>query len=365
MLLIGSYLTVMQLSPATGATDSNGSLTQKLDPYYIDISSKTDFDNEKDRGTGTPGDPYVIENRVINLSGDSMGGISIFGTGYHFIIQNCVFIGDIYYSGIEIWEAANGTIINNTLTNFRYGISVKGASNINITHNNLSENNWRGLELAYVLESSQLIRVINNTMVGNELQSGCRVDWVYNCTFINNTFNNNGAKGFWLKNARFNVITDNVANDNGDYGFLVEYAHFNNFTHNNADGNPVDGFRSSDSSHNNFINNTVNDSGGFGFHFNNATYSKLINNTVTNNAEHGILVTYYSSYNTITYNTIRGNGWDCIFQDSTSIGNIITNNECDQTENGGIPGFELHLIFLSIITLLEITIFLKKQIIID
>ena len=362
MLLILSYLAVIQQSPATVTTVSDETLTQKLDPYYIDISSKTDFDNEKDRGTGTPEDPYVIENRVVNLSGDNMGGISIFGTGYHFIIQNCVFIGDEYYSGIEIWTAHNGTLINNTLTNFRYGISVKGASNINITYNNLSNNNWRGLELAYVLTYSQFIRVINNTMVANKLQSGCRVDWVYNCTFINNTCNDNGAKGFWLKNAKYNVVENNVANDNGDYGFLVEYAHFNNFTYNSADGNPVDGVRCSNSIYNNFINFTVNDSGHHGFDLTNASHSKLINNTVTNNGEHGFLITYYSSYNTITFNTMRNNGWMCLFQDtSTCTGNIIANNDCDEAGDGGVPGFGGFFAFLGILLLIYVAILLRNH----
>ncbi|TFG04242.1 MAG: right-handed parallel beta-helix repeat-containing protein, partial [Promethearchaeota archaeon] len=320
LLVIASYCAVMQLTPGIEGVDSGAPLMVKVDPYYIEIYSKTGFETHKDSGNGTLGSPYVIENRVINMTGQLKGGISIFGTGYHFIIRNCVLIGDNYYAGIEIWNAANGTLMNNTITKFRYGISVKGASMVNISENQLNYNHWRGLELAYVLASSHSIQVINNTMMGNVLQSGCRVEWVYDCTFINNTFNNNGAKGLWLKNAHGSIVTNNVANANGDYGFLVEYAHLNNFTHNRAHGNPVSGFRATNSITNHFINNTVTGSGEHGFQLINASQSHLLNTTITNNGYHGILVTYHSSYNTIMYNTIQGNGWDCIFQDSTSIG---------------------------------------------
>ena len=338
LLILMPLLMMLQPNFSIDLNNSNAPLTKKLD--YIDINGYSDFvTHSTPGGDGTPGNPFVIENLNLNLSSYDCG-ISIFGTDYHFIIRNCQFFGGGYESGIEIWNAANGTITNNTMTNYRYGILVKGATNINITINNLSYNSWRGLEVYSILASSQFIRVINNTMVSNVAQSGCVVDWVYNSTFINNTCNNNGAKGFRIENSEDIVFINNTANNNGDYGFLVEYSHNNNFTHNTAIGNPLDGFRISDSINNQFYNNSVIGNIGCGFQLVNATYSILTNNTVKNNEKHGIKLWYYSSHNNITLNTIQGNGWDCIYESDTCINNIIDEELCSIGNGGEIPGFQ-------------------------
>jgi parallel beta-helix repeat protein len=330
------------------ASNADEPLTARLDPYYIDINGQSDFETWASSGNGMAGTPYIIENRYVNLSGQSKGGIKIFGTGYYFIIRNCIFIGDGFYSGVEIWEAQNGAVINSTFTNFRYGISVKGASNINITRNNLSRNNWRGLELAYVLGPSQFIRVINNTMADQELQCGCRVEWVSNCIFINNTFNNNGAKGLSLTNAHYNTIENNSANNNGDFGFLVEKSYFNNFTRNTACGNPLDGIRVSDSFNNTFYQNTVKGNDEYGFELDNTSYCTFTNNTVMDNGDRGILLVYHSSHNTFSLNIFAGNGGECIYIAPTCEYNEIKDNTCDYIENGEVAGFEFLLSFLSL-----------------
>lgn len=360
LLVIMPFLTTIQPKLSTSMYDSDAPLKKRFD--YIDIIGFPSFQSAANGGgTGTPGDPFIIENLTLDLSGYD-NGISIFGTGYHFIIRNCHFIGDGDESGILITDAANGTIYNNSMTNFRYGITIKGATNVNITQNNLTQNNWRGLELYYILAPSYFIRVINNTMVGNVLQSGCRVEWVYNCTFINNTCNNNGAKGFWLANSESNIVINNTAINNGDYGFLIEDSHYNNFTHNTAIGNPLDGFRVSDSIQNRFYQNTAEGNTEYGFQLLNATHSTLTNNTILNNGGHGILLTYYSSYNTITLNTIHGNGEDCIYESPTCVGNTIANNDCDQSSDG-IPGFQwlISLLGLSLAILILLAVMQKRR----
>jgi parallel beta-helix repeat protein len=339
-LVVLPWISAIQSHPSLIAANLNGPITQNLDPYEIDINSKTDFDTYSDSGTGTPGDPYIIENRTIDLTGQLKGGISIFGTGYHFIIRNCYLIGDDDYAGILIWEAENGTLTNNTITNFQYGIQIKGASYVNITHNILTANYWRGLEIAYVLASSQFIDVINNTITNQDLQSGCRVDWAYHCTFINNTCNHNAAKGLWLANADDNLVLNNTANNNGDYGFLVEDANFNNFTLNTAIGNPLNGFRADDCHNLTFHLNTAIDNEESGYEWLNVSYSSFTNNSAILNGFHGLLLTYYSAHNTITENTFEQNARECIFESSTCSDNQIENNNCDSVDGGGIPGFQ-------------------------
>ncbi|TFF89472.1 MAG: hypothetical protein EU549_00440, partial [Promethearchaeota archaeon] len=100
-----------------------------------------------------------------------------------------------------------------------------------------------------------------------------------------------------------------------------------------------------------------------------ASHSTLINNTIKNNVKHGIIITYYSTYNTIKYNTILGNGWDCIFESTGTANNIIEDNICDDTdETTPIPGYQLMLI-ISALTFLVIPLIIitkkREQIVIS
>jgi parallel beta-helix repeat protein len=151
-----------------------------------------------------------------------------------------------------------------------------------------------------------------------------------------------------MTDTRDTVFIDNTANNNGNWGFYLDDTHSCNFSRNIAsESQGLSGFRVEDSSDNRFVNNTACDNQDYGFALMNATDSLFTNNTVKNNGAHGFLVTYYSSYNTITFNTIEGNGGDCIFVSSTCVGNTIANNECDDPEVE-IAGFELPLTLLGI-----------------
>ena len=241
------------------------------------------------------------------------------------------------------------------------GTSYKGTVNINITHNRLTSNDWRGIQVESYFNPAQFIRVINNTIVDQNLQSGCRVVWAYNCTFINNTCSNNGAKGLWIYNSQDIIVLNNTANNNGDYGFLIEDTHNANYSQNTAKNNPGDGFDVEDSTNIRLVNNTADSNTGYGFQFDNVSFSTLFNNTVLNNGKHGILLTYYSSDNLITLNTIRGNGWDCIYESPTCENNIIENNKCDQPGGGGIPGFQWLISLFGLTTAISLLTGLKPK----
>ena len=62
LLVVLPLLTVIISSPSMIAADFDEPLTHKLDPVYINIDSKPDFETYSSTGTGTPGDPYIIEN---------------------------------------------------------------------------------------------------------------------------------------------------------------------------------------------------------------------------------------------------------------------------------------------------------------
>ena len=80
-------------------------------------------------GNGTAGDPYIIENYVINAS--SAHGINISNTDPYFILRNCTVTGvpGYMYYGIYLDNVLNAQILNNTLQTTFEGIYLFSTQN--------------------------------------------------------------------------------------------------------------------------------------------------------------------------------------------------------------------------------------------
>ncbi|GAI30298.1 unnamed protein product, partial [marine sediment metagenome] len=113
-------------------------------------------------GSGTPADPYIIENWVIDASGAH--GIRIENTTKYFVIRNClVENGGSSYYGIYLENVINGKIENNTCrSTSHYGILLYYSSDVNLT-NNTCESNSYGISLS----SSDNCTIENNTCGSN------------------------------------------------------------------------------------------------------------------------------------------------------------------------------------------------------
>ncbi|MHA1345451.1 MAG: hypothetical protein ACTSO3_03560, partial [Candidatus Heimdallarchaeaceae archaeon] len=74
------------------------------DPLFIDNDS--DLAGNSTSGSGTVGDPYVIENLSIVTSEDT--GIEILSTTKNFVIRNCFIDANLY--GILIYIVAYNTV---------------------------------------------------------------------------------------------------------------------------------------------------------------------------------------------------------------------------------------------------------------
>jgi len=119
------------------AYDLSGYVTS--DPLYIE----NDIDLAgNSTGSGTEGDPYVIEN--LSIVTTDIIGIYISFTTKNFVIRDCFIDADLY--GIYIYNAAAGTveIDNNTLYNNEGGISVIATDSVNVT-NNYCDGNDKGI----------------------------------------------------------------------------------------------------------------------------------------------------------------------------------------------------------------------------
>ena len=79
----------------------------------IYIDNDTDFVSLGCPGSGTPENPYRIENKSIIID-DFSPGIKVFATTKHFVIQNCYF--EKVRRGIELdYVASNTSIIRNNV----------------------------------------------------------------------------------------------------------------------------------------------------------------------------------------------------------------------------------------------------------
>jgi parallel beta-helix repeat protein len=149
--------------------------TLKMYRIYIDDSdptrnwTKTASDNDWCTGSGTWGDPYVIENLFIKGNGTG-GMIYVKYSSRPFIIRNCWF----NYSGIEQYDVGvclqfttNGTVEGNIFTYTRGGVTIEHHSTNNTIHNNImiSDHTTAGIGRAIDMGAASN----NNTISKNKI----------------------------------------------------------------------------------------------------------------------------------------------------------------------------------------------------
>lgn len=324
------------------------------------INSNGDFVSYASDGSGNITHPWIIENKVFNLTGQSKHGIHIEDTTAYFIVRNCLIFGasgDNY--GIFLDNVDNGQLINNTLNSNRVGIELRGSININMTDNICNTNRWYGIRLwNYLSGSNQWIRIVNNTVNGQISYDGILIEASDYCTLINNTCNNNYGQGIWLDDSHFNTLIGNNAHGNGNSGILMKPSNNNTLTLNIATGNYYHGIRMDTSVFNTLYLNIANNNYGDGFHLSNADYCNITLNVANNNHGNGIGLTFSSNSNYITLNVLHGNEYVCISESDTCSDNTIQDNDCDEG-TGGIPGFHYYTVFL--ILGLAMVLYLEKR----
>lgn len=150
----------------------------------IDIDSDEDFVTLGFLGSGTTGDPYLIENYHII---SSSRGIFVRNTIKHFIIQNCWIESNDF--AIGFWQIENGTaVINNNTCSSESDISpsihLDEASGVIISEN-LIDGNWIGIEVF----NSRNIVIANNNFTS---ELGLDTFALQNSVIANNSFNKGG-----------------------------------------------------------------------------------------------------------------------------------------------------------------------------
>jgi parallel beta-helix repeat protein len=232
----------------------------------IRINNDTDFVTLGFNGSGTAGDPWIIENYEIDGTGNG-SCIYIGNVTQHFVVRNCVLAnategGDSIYrfnASIMMFNASNGTLQNNTAAGSWYGIYLYNNSHNNTIERNTVHDNG---ECGIILDiGSADIRVDNNTAHGN----GNQGIYLYSAERTRLGFNNassNGRYGIHLYSASNNTIYNCSAGNNTVGGLFLYLGSNGNsvtgsrFAHNDY-GIRVQGSAGNAIFHNEIINNTI------------------------------------------------------------------------------------------------------------
>ena len=244
-------------------------------PIYIDGNAGFTPANGVVAGSGTAGDPYIMESWDINAR--EANGIEIKNTSAHFIIRNCSVHGVGTYFGIYFYNVKNGKIKNVVSDNNFHGIRFYDSSN-NLIQNCVSENNvGKGIWLWYSpnnfvenciarnnnYEDIHLWNSDNNRVEDCTFESNDHGVTIYrsknnvitNCNVRTNNF------GVYIQSSNSNVVTDCII-ENNNFGIAIVSTSNNNLIKNCTLKNNDLGSKISDSSdnnrvyHNNFMGNT-------------------------------------------------------------------------------------------------------------
>ncbi len=203
-------------------TNPKGSAFWTVDYIHIDGNWSDTLKEDWCNGDGSWGNPYVIENVIIDASSSpTENGIFINNSkNDYFIINNCTVtkagIGT-WESGIKLENTNNGSLTNNNCSNnVRMGILLYNDSDNNTISGNTANNNYNGI----FLQNSENNIISGNTANNNDWSGISLLGDSDNNTISGNTANNN-YNGIFLQDSDNNIISGNTVNNNDLYGILL------------------------------------------------------------------------------------------------------------------------------------------------
>ena len=281
-LLVGLLLSFIRTTtPTLVASLSEESpapmLNALVDHEPIVIEYDENFTDYGFPGTGTPGDPYRIENYNITVSSDypiMFGG----DTSKDFVIQNCflktdtnigIYLGKYYDmadgtvnilnnviiseggQGIEMNGGKNSLISGNNITCRYYGILLSGLSDFSTISNNII---YGDEEPGILIENSANMIITKNTCIGNwkglafsgvsdsvithnnlsENECGIGIISSNNLTISNNKIIDQSTRGIEAYTCDNSTFTNNLIQNSFHYAIEFYSGSENNILHHNA-----------------------------------------------------------------------------------------------------------------------------------
>ncbi|KXB07341.1 hypothetical protein AKJ51_01575 [candidate division MSBL1 archaeon SCGC-AAA382A20] len=246
--------------PLMEATDTIDGYTPRK-PIRIDNNAEINASHGVSGGSGTQGDPYIIENKSIDGSGYGYC-IYVGNTTKYFEIRNCSLynasgnLGNYWKNtGIYFYNVENGTADNNNVSsNIGHGIFLGLSDNSTIANNTALNNNYGIVSFA-----SNNNKLVNNTALSNSWH-GIWFDSSNNSVLSDNIASSNNEDGIALSSSNDSILTNNTVSNN-NHGIVFASSNGNKLTNNTitSNDNHSISFASSNNNniyHNNFIDNT-------------------------------------------------------------------------------------------------------------
>lgn len=249
-------------------------------------------------GTGTSGDPYIIENWEIDGSVTGYG-IIIEETDAYYTIRNCYVYearDESASAGIILFLSNNATIENCTIEDCDIGISVDICTNVVID----------GCELEY-----------NGIESSGGFTTGIEIISCDNIIISSNEVTNDYSESIRLYNSYDCILEYNVIFNGTEHGIDFSRS-WDNIIRNNHISYCLNGLYA--------VGDTVG--------FSPVEYNLVYNNTITNNVEKGIYV-YNTENNTFYFNNLLDNPLNVLeYNDLSFNGGYYSNIWYSSTNKG-------------------------------
>ena len=186
-------------------------------------------------GTGAPADPYVIEDLVIDASGNDYGIQVDDSDTYCFKIENCT-VSSATNAGVLLNNSNDGTIDNcdlsfNPGSSNGYGLKVIDCNRTTTTNTRLIGNSY-----AVSISNSDYTNFSYNRL-NTSFSNGMSIYDSDNNTISNNYITDTKNIGLWVVNVESTNITSNIFGDNGgDPSLYMQENNYFNYIYNNTFG---------------------------------------------------------------------------------------------------------------------------------
>ena len=259
-----------------------------------------------------------------NVFSNNAQGINLTGASSYNIENNVIFSNTdgIYLQFSSSNEIASNIIYNQSTAIYAY------QSDYNNLENNIITNNENGVHI----RNSR-----NNTLSYNNLEdniNGTRIYYSIYISVVNNYVSNNSLNGIYLLGSDFSNVSSNFV-ILSERGIHLIGSHNNIISENIAYGNVKSSIRLTRSENNVLTKNVVYLT-KHGIYLDDSSYNKIEENHASKNFQSGITVTYGSTDNVISSNTIKQNVLVGIYVYTASNSNNITDNTIEAQGEFGI-----------------------------
>jgi parallel beta-helix repeat protein len=281
-------------------------------PIYID----GDGDFTGFPGSGTEGDPYIIENYGIHQTEWYEPCIEVKNTAKYFIIRDNLVTAD-YWSAIRIENVTSGTaeIVNNICEYCAVAIAVLDTNSTKIIDNDISYSFERGINIL----SSTHTYITGNTVYFTGMglfyyPTSCSVylEYSHNSILLDNSFIKGGYNNLQLKVSDDVYIYNNTFSENTphpgpySYGFELNFCDRINVV-NNTISDTERCIVADQCDYGIYENNTLSKASEYGFYVTNSAETIIIGNLIQGADLYGINLQSDALNSTIYHNTFRNN----------------------------------------------------------